>query len=451
MSDLLDQARRVAERAQALGAQEAKVSLSRSRGVSVEWRDGAIERLQDHTDQGLSVSLFVDGRFSRHGTSDMRPEAVERFLSDAITMTRYLEADECRSLPDPERYAGRAEIDLDLRDPSYEQVSAEQRRAEVTEVEAIAREALSNELKGKEAEVSSVSSVVGDYFGQSARVHTNGFEGAREGTSFYMTAGVTLKESNGKRPLGSAFTYRRHRSDLRSVEEIAREAVRDVTEKLNAQKLASGRYTVLVKSDTVGRLLSYLLAPLSGGALQQKRSLFEDKLNTKIVSELLTLRDNPHRPRGFSSALWDSDGFATAPRPIIEKGVLKTFLIGDYHAKKMSLESGSPVWATGASLHNMEIELGELSFDGLVREAGDGVMIDRFLGGNSNPSTGELSLGCGGRLIKNGQLTDAVTEFNLSGRFDELWSQLVMVGGDPYPEGQPTPSCLFEGVQLSGV
>jgi len=451
MSELLDQARRVAEQALSLGAQEAKVSLSSSRGVSVEWRDGEIERLQDHTDHGLSVSLFVDGRFSSHGTSDLRPDAVEAFLKDSIALTRYLEEDACRSLPHPARYEGRAEVDLELCDPSYREVSADQRRDEASSLEELIRARATEELKGKEGELTSVSCSVGDHYGRSARVHTNGFEGAREGSSFYVSAGLTLKEPNGKRPLGSAFTYRRHRADLRSLDELALEVAQDATQKLNAQKLQTGKYTVIVKAEKVGRLLGYLLAPLSGAALQQKRSLFEDKLDAQIASPLLTIRDNPHRHRGLSSALWDRDGFATAPRAIIEQGVLKTFLIDDYHAKKMSTEGSAPVWATGASLHNLEIELGELPLSGLVNEVGDGVLIDRFLGGNSNPSTGELSLGCGGRLIRGGELTEAVTEFNLSGRFDQLWSQLVMVGADPYPEGQPCPSCVFEGVQLSGV
>lgn len=451
MSELLDQARRVAEQALSLGAQEAKVSLSSARGVSVEWRDGEIERLQDHTDHGLSVSLFVDGRFSSHGTSDLRPEAIEVFLKDSIELTRYLEEDACRSLPDPERYQGRAEVDLELHDPHYNEVTADQRRTEASTLEEQVRVRAQEELKGKDGEVTSVSCAVGDHFGRSARVHTNGFEGERQGTSFYVSAGLTLKEANGKRPLGSAFTYRRHRSDLRSLDELALEVAQDATQKLNAQKLQTGKYKVVVKAEKVGRLLGYLLAPLSGAALQQKQSLFEDKLYKQIASPLLTIRDNPHRYRGLSSALWDRDGFATTPRAIIEQGVLQTFLIDDYHAKKMTQELGQPIWATGASLHNLEIELGELPLSGLITEVGDGVLIDRFLGGNSNPSTGELSLGCGGRLIQGGVLTDAVTEFNLSGRFDQLWSQLVMIGADPYPEGQPCPSCVFEDVQLSGV
>jgi len=455
MTQLLDQTRRVADLALSLGASEARVSLGRNRGVNLGWRDGRIETLEDHTSQGLSVSLFVDGRFSSHSTGDLRPEALEPFLREAVAMTRLLEPDPARSLPDPARYAGRAAVDLDSVDAGYGDVTAERRRDEARALEELTRDAaaaLSAARGGPAVEVVSVSTGVGDHRGQSARVHTNGFEGEREGTSFYASASLTLKEADGKRPAGGGFTYRAHRGDLRPLEVVAREAAEEAFGKLGAQKLATGKYTTLVKAEAVGRLLGALLAPLSGGALQQRRSLWEGRLETQIASPLLTLRDDPHVPRGLSSSLWDGDGFATAPRPVIEAGVLKTFLIDDYHAKKMSLERGEPVWATGASLHSLQWDLGPLGFDALVADVRDGVMIDSFLGGNSNATTGELSLGCAGRRIRDGRLAEAVTEVNLSGNLKDLWRQLVAVGADSYPEGASnTPSCVFEGVQLSGV
>ena len=221
MSELLDQTRRVAERAQALGAQDARVIASRARGVDVEWRDGQLERLSDTTDQSLSVSLYVDGRFSTHSTSDLRPEAVETFLRQAIDLTRYLEEDEARSLPDPSNYLGRVEVDLELNDPHYAEVTGEQRRREVEELETLAREASAH--LGEQ--VVSVNSSVGDQYGESARVHTNGFEGSRGGTTFSASVGINLKEPDGKRPVGGGYTYRRHRDDLRPFSAVVAEAL----------------------------------------------------------------------------------------------------------------------------------------------------------------------------------------------------------------------------------
>ena len=101
---LLQSAREAAALAQRLGADEAKIAISRSRGVDVEWRDGRLERVQDRTRRSLSAEVYVDGRYSVSTTNDLRPEALEGFLADAVAMTKLLEPDPYRGLPDPELY-----------------------------------------------------------------------------------------------------------------------------------------------------------------------------------------------------------------------------------------------------------------------------------------------------------------------------------------------------------
>ena len=448
MSELLDKAHQMTQRALALGADEAKVSISRSRGVDLEWRDGAVERLQDQTEQGLSLSLFVDERFSSHSTCDLRPDALESFLKNAIDMTRFLEKDPCRSLPDSKLYQGRATVDLDLYDPHYSQVSGEQRREEVASLEELSRE-VSTHLGEK---VISVSTCVSDGHTRSVRVHSNGFEGEKETSTFYASTAIHLKEDDGKRPLGGAYSYRRHRSDLRDFGVLSKEAARKAEQQLGAQKLKTGKYTVVVENQSVGRLLNAMISPLNGASLQQRRSMWEGKLGQQITSPLLSIYDQPHLPRGLGSALWDRDGFANHARPIIQQGVLQTYLINDYYAKKMSQDQNKTVLPTGSSLHNLVWEYGTKDLEALLKDIGEGVLINRFLGGNSNGTTGEFSLGCAGHVVRNGQLAEAVTEVNMSGHLGELWSNLVQVGVDANPEGSARcPSCIFENLQLSGI
>ena len=168
-------------------------------------------------------------------------------------------------------------------------------------------------------------------------------------------------------------------------------------------------------------------------------------MNSISTSPLLTIYDQPHTLRGIASSLWDGAGFATTPRPIIEAGVLETYLIDQYYARKMGT---SP---TGGDTHNLQWNIGTQNVESLIADAGDGLYIDRFLGGNSNQTTGELSFGCGGRIIRKGKLAESFTEGNLSGNLAEIWTQLVALGNDPDPNGSSgCPSCLFEGIQISG-
>ncbi|MCA9542220.1 MAG: TldD/PmbA family protein, partial [Myxococcales bacterium] len=299
MSDLLDAAHAAAKLARAHGADEAAIYVSRSRGVEVEWRDGRLERVQEETRRSLSAELYVNGRYSASSTNDLRPAALEAFLREAVEMTRLLEPDLYRGLPDPARYPKDVTLDLDLCDPGFEAVTGEARRAQAELLEQQVR-ALADDLS-----IISVTSGVGDSHGQSARVHTNGFEGEREGTTFSMSVMVTVKDADGRRPMGWDYTYRRHRGELLPTDKLARTAVDRARSQLGAGRLATGKYTLVVDPKAVPRLLGALFSPLSGPALQQRRSLFEDRLNTPIASKLLTIIDEPHRKRGLGASLWD--------------------------------------------------------------------------------------------------------------------------------------------------
>ena len=439
MSDLLEAAQRAGERVLAYGADEAKVAVSRSRGVDVEWRDGQLERVQEEIRRSLSVEVYVDGRYSASSTNDLRPEALDAFLGEAVSMTRLLEPDPHRGLPDPKRYAGRADIDLDLCDPVYDTIDSESRRASAASLEAMVRE-LAGDLP-----IVSVATGFGDRHGRSARIHTNGFVGEREGTSFSFSAMVTVKDEDDRKPMGWDYCARIHRADLVDPVEVARRAVAHAASQLGAGKLPTGRYPVVLDRRAVPRLLGAFLGPLSGPSLQQRRSLWEGKLGCKVASELLTIIDEPHIVRGLGSGLWDGDGFATHRRPLVEAGVLSTFLIDQYYARKMGVEP------TGASTNNLVWTLGDRDLDGLLADVGEGVYIDRFLGGTSNQTTGETSFGCAGRVIRDGRLAEPVSEVNLAGHIGELWSGLVAVGDDPDPDrASAAPSCVLEDVQLSG-
>ena len=114
---LVDTARHAVSLAQKQGATEASATVGRTREVEMQWRDGQLDKVSEATTRGLSLQLFVEGRYASVSTSDLRPEALERFISDSISLTRALAPDEFRRLPDPELYAGRAQLDLELEDP----------------------------------------------------------------------------------------------------------------------------------------------------------------------------------------------------------------------------------------------------------------------------------------------------------------------------------------------
>jgi PmbA protein len=204
--------------------------------------------------------------------------------------------------------------------------------------------------------------------------------------------------------------------------------------------------TMIVDNRASGRILGSLLGPLAAASVQQKRSYLEGKAGTRIGSDLLDVADDPLVRRGLGSRLYDSEGIAARPFPLFERGVLRNYYVDTYYGRKLGMAP------TTARTSNLAWALGERSREGLLSDAGEGVLVTGFLGGNSNGTTGDFSLGVRGFRLRAGRVAEPVSEMNVSGNHLELWKRLVAVGNDPYAySALRTPTLVFEGVQFAGT
>lgn len=438
--ELLKVARDCVKTATKAGAQEVAAAASQGREVGVQWRDGKLEKIHEATTRGVSLELYVDGRYGVVRTGDLRPQALEDFIKEAVVMTRSISKDPFRSLPDPKLYEGQAKIDLELEDSKYSEMTAERRKELVQEIEAAARA-----VPGAK-DIISVSAGFGDEHGVSWRVHSNGFEGKSVSTVFSAHGDVSVKDSDGRKPEDWSASVARFFSDLPPVAKEGERAALRALEQRGTTKYKSGVMMMAVDNRTAGRLVMALLGPLGGQALQQKRSFLENKLGAKLGSELFTVTDDPLIKRGLGSQLFDGEGIAAKARPVFEKGILKTFFIDTYYAKKLKVDP------TTGGVSNLVIPVGTKSQAELLAQMKDGILVTAFLGGNSNTTTGDYSFGVQGFRVEKGQKAGPVSEMNISGNLGDLFTKLVAVGNDPYPYSRlKAPTLLFEGISFAGV
>jgi PmbA protein len=435
-----DVARRAVDTALARGAQGATAGASRSRHVSVSWRDGKLERVSEATTRALGLELYVDGRYGSVATSDLRPDAVESFIEDAIAMTRALTPDPYRQLPDPALYEGQSDIDLEMEDPAYGTLDAPRRRSLAEAAEAGARS-----VPGAEA-ILSVTTSFGDSQVEGWRIHSNGFEGSRRATDFWLGAEVSVRDPDGRRPEDWDAGGGRHLDALPTPEEVGRGAARRALSRVGSRKGESAVVTMAVENRAASRLVGFLLAPLSASALQQKRSYLDGKLGKPVASALLDLADDPLVPRGLGSRRFDGEGLAAKRLPLFEGGVLRNYYVDTYYGRKLGLPP------TTRGMSNLGWRYGTESLDALLARIGDGIFVTGFLGGNSNGTTGDFSLGAQGFRVRGGKLAEPVGEMNVSGNHLELWPRLAAIGNDPYPySASRTPTLVFENVQFAGL
>ena len=437
---LIDTARAAVALAKKHGAAESSAAIVRDRDIELSWRDGKLEKLSEATTRSLSLELYVDGRYSSVNTSDLRPEALERFVEDSVSLTRVLAKDPARSLPDPKWYAGQAKEDLELEDAAHGGLDPARRRAMAQAIEGSAREA-----PGAKA-LLSVTTGYGDTVSELVRVHSNGFEGARRSTVHYVSAQASVQDPDGRRPEDYEFKVATHLGAMGDTAEVGKLAVERTLARVGAKKAATGARTVVIDRRAAGRLLGSLQQSLTAASIQQKRSFLEGKLGQPIASAKLTVVDDPFVKRGLGSRLFDGEGIAARRFPVIEAGVLKSYYVDNYYGRKLGMEPTT----RGAS--NLVFEAGAKDRAALLAEVKDGLLVTAFLGGNSNATTGDFSFGVQGFEIVGGKVGAPFGEMNVSGNHLELWKRLAMVGDDPYPySAVRIPTLVFENVMVAGT
>ena len=437
--ELFDLASMAIDTAQRAGAAASSVRIGGERNVEVSYRERKPETIKESSTRDLTIALYVDGRYSAQGTSDLRPEALKLFITDAVATTRLIAADPHRSLPDPKYYAGREERDLGLLDPAYAKYKAADRHEVAKAVEAAALD------KGGE-KIISVSARAQDGLQEEVRVASNGFQGSSEGTYYVEYTQVTLQDEGDRRPMGYDMAVAVNRRDLPRPEAVGAGGVARCRALLGGRKIKTETLPIIVENRNVPRILGGLLGAMSGRAVQQKQSFLAEKKGQKIGSDALTLIDDPFVVSGLGSRFYDGDGITAVRRTMIEAGVLREFFVDWYYSRKLGWEPTS----SGAS--NLIIPPGKRSVPAIMKDLGRGIWITDFIGGNNNTTTGDYSVGIVGQLFENGQPVQAVSEMNIAGNALEFWPKLVEVADDPWPYSpQRTPSLVFKDVVVSGI
>lgn len=425
--------------AKSAGADDCRVSINSERLVEISYRERKPENIKEASTRGLSIQIYANGRYSSQSTSDLRKEPLKDFISNAVATTKLLAEDPFRTLPDPKYYKGRADVDLGICDADYEKFTPENRQNMVKEIEDACLS------KGGD-KVISVTASVNDGHTESVVLTSNGFEGYTESTYYVAVAEMTAKDEGDRRPEGYDYAVAVIKNDMPSPAKVGAMAAKRTLDLLGGKKIKTETLPIIIENRNVPRILGGFMAAMYGRNIQQKQSFLADKKGQKVGSDLFTIIDDPLIKAGLGSRLFDGDGFAAKKRVMVESGVLKDFFIDWYYGKKLDWEptTGGP--------SNLIIPPGKRSVKEIMKDLGRGILITGFIGGNSNSTTGDTSVGIFGHLFEDGVPVQAVAEMNIAGNHLEFWNHLAEAANDPWIySSQRMPSLVFTDVVVSGV
>jgi PmbA protein len=437
--ELYDLAAWTIKTAKAAGAENCRVGISSQRFVNISYRERKPENIKEASTRNLGIGLFVNGRYSSQSTSDLRQNALKDFISKGVAATKLLAEDPYRTLPDPKYYQGRAELDLGLVDPDYKKLTPEARHSIVKAVEEACLEKAGPKV---------ISVMAGEYDSHQEYIlmASNGFEGYSEATVYQTGAQVTVQDEGDRRPMGFNYAVSVKRKDMPSPEKIGAEAAERTLDLLGGKKIKTETLPIIIENRNVPSILNGFLVAMFGSNIQQKRSFLADKKGKNIGSNCFTIIDDPFVKGGLGSQLFDGDGFAAKKRTMVESGVVKDFYVDWYYSRKLGWEptTGGP--------SNLVIPPGKRSVKEIMKDLGRGIFITGFIGGNSNSTTGDTSIGIIGKLFENGESVQSVAEMNIAGNHLEFWNKLVEVANDPWLYSTwRMPSLVFKDVVVSGI
>jgi PmbA protein len=408
------------------GATEADVMVVDGRNLSVQVRLSAVDRLTKAREKRLGLRVFFGKRSASTSTSDFSSAALDQLVADTCALAQAVVEDPVSGLPEGGAYA-RDFPDLDLYDTT--ELSTDEHIALAKRAEAAA---LGADPRVSNSEGADFNSSDGHVW----LANSHGFTGNYRSSSFSMSVSpVATDPSTGGMQRDSWYAIQRAYARLDSPESVGREAARRTLRRLGARKVPTCKAPVIFDQEMAGSLLGNLCGALSGYAVYKGASFLIGQLGQAIAPETVTIHDDGRMPRGFGSRPFDGEGLPTRKTPVVERGVLKSYLLDTYSGRKLGMAStGNASRSVGESPSvgptNFYLVPGAVSPSEIIRSVQRGLYVTELIGFGINMVTGDYSRGAAGFWIEDGELAYPVEEITIAGNLKRMFLDLDMIGND---------------------
>ncbi|NPV90405.1 MAG: TldD/PmbA family protein [Firmicutes bacterium] len=441
---LSELAARVVQQAQKLGASMSEAYLLNSKELSIEVREQEVENLKLAEERGLGLRVFKDGQMGFAYTSDLRWEAIEQTIAEAMANSRQTTPDDGNCLPEPvKEYPA-----LDTFDPQIRREAVEKKIELARAVEKIGR-GMDPRIKITETagyEDNEYEVAICNSLGLRAN-HSGAYCG------LYL---VLVSQEGEDNQTGFAIQYRLRFSEL-DPRKVGEEAAEKAVRMLGAKKISTATMPVIFDPYVTTSFVGVLSPALSAESVQKGKSFFAGKVGKK-VGGAISIIDDGILENGISSFPFDGEGVPGRRKVLIENGTLNGYLYNTYTAKKDGVSStGNGTRSSFATTPevgttNLFVKPGSTSPGDLMSGIKDGLYITEVMGMHTaNPISGDFSLGAAGIRIKDGRLDYPVRGVAVAGNLSHLLEAVEGVADDlTFYGSKGAPSICIGKMAISG-
>lgn len=415
LTPLQDTIAQVLELARRLGASGAEAAAGLSQGLAVSARMGEVETVEHHRDQSLGVTVYFGQRKGSAATSDLSPASLRETVEAACAIAGHASEDPYAGLPDPE-WLARDIPDLDLDHPWP--ITADEAIELTVACERVA-------LESHAEIVNSEGASLHTHRGIRVLGNTLGFLHGYPASRHSLSCAVVGKRGE-QMQRDYWYTVARDPADLESAEAVGHKAAERTVARLGARPLSTRQCPVVYAAEVATGLVGHFLAAIRGGNLYRKASFLVDSLGKPVFPDFVHIHEEPHIPKGIGSAPYDTEGVATYAHDLIREGVVASYILDSYSARKLGLKSTG----NAGGVHNVIVDSGPLDRTALLREMGTGLLVTELMGHGINLVTGDYSRGASGFWVENGEIQYPVEEITIAGNLRDMFRQIEAIGCD---------------------
>ena len=200
-------------------------------------------------------------------------------------------------------------------------------------------------------------------------------------------------------------------------------------------KVETQKVPVVFEPRTARSLLDNIFDAVHGMSIYRHESFLAGKLGEKVAAENLTVIDDATLPGLFGTSPFDDEGVPSRRTVVIERGVLKNYLLNTYAARKLGMKttgnaSRGLAGNAGIGHGNFFVENGVQTPEQIIAGISNGFYVTELLGFGVNIVTGDYSRGAAGLWIRNGELAFAVSEVTIAGNLKDMLMGMETVGCD---------------------
>ena len=440
------------------GASDAEAVAREGDEFSVNVRMGQVETLKESGSRGLGLRVFLGLRSGSASTSDLTADGIRQLVDGALALAGVTEEDPFAGLPEQGEFGAAATrmTGDDLRlyfDDVYSLTGAERiewaRRAEAAALAADPRIANSD---GGSFDAAT---------GRKALANSRGFVGGYRTSYAGVAAAPLAKDANGNMQRDGWWSGARRLALLESPEAVGAEAARRALRRLGARRMPTQRVPIVFAPETARTLIGSVFEAASGDAIWRGASFLAGKLDETIATASLNIVDDntlllPSGVGGFGTSPFDGEGLPSRRTMVVENGVLRSYLLNTYTARKLGLKSTHNAarglaGAPGVGCGNLFLEPGTHSAKEIIGDVKAGLYVTGLMGFGTNLVTGDYSRGATGLWIENGQLTHAVEEVTIAGNLAEMLRNVTAIGNDlEFRTSVASPTLRIDGMTIAG-